>query len=140
MVTFVLATYALVTFVHISNISAVTGPILTKHFGPNFFGVIIFVDQNVLGQNFFKTQNIIRAQRFQTRNFIGPKKNSNSNFRRTQIFFNLFFTDQIFGLTILFKNIFQIFFEPKIVFQTRIFFRSQNCQTINVFGSKKKNF
>ena len=59
MVTFVLATYALVTFVHISNISAVTGPILTKLFGPNFFGVIIFVDQNVLGQNFFKTQNFI---------------------------------------------------------------------------------
>ena len=46
MVTFVQATYALVTFVHISNISAVTGPILIKLFGPNFFGVIIFVDQN----------------------------------------------------------------------------------------------
>ena len=54
--TFVQATYALVTFVHISNISAVIGPILIKLFGPNFFGVIIFVDQNVLGQNFFKTQ------------------------------------------------------------------------------------
>ena len=56
MVTFVLATYALVTFVHISNISAVTGLILTKLFGPDFFGVKIFVDQNVLGQNqiFFK--------------------------------------------------------------------------------------
>ena len=47
--TFVLEAYALATFVHISNISAVTGPILTKLFGPNFFGVIIFVDQNVLG-------------------------------------------------------------------------------------------
>ena len=64
MVTFVQATYALVTFVHISNISAVTGPILIKLFGPNFFGVIIFVDQNVLGQNIFQTQNFIRAQSF----------------------------------------------------------------------------
>ena len=64
MVTFVQATYALVTFVQISNISAVTGPILTKLFGPNLCGVIIFVDQNVLGQNFFQTQNFIRAQSF----------------------------------------------------------------------------
>ena len=55
MVTFVQATYALVTFVQITNISAVTGLILTKPFGPNFFGVIIFLDQNVFGQNFFKT-------------------------------------------------------------------------------------
>ena len=46
MVTFVQATYALVTFVQISNISAVTGPILTKLFGPNLCVVIIFVDQN----------------------------------------------------------------------------------------------
>ena len=43
--TFVQATYALVTCVQISNISTVTGPILTKLFGPNFFG-----------QNFFKKQ------------------------------------------------------------------------------------
>ena len=64
MVTFVLATYALVTFVHISNISAVTGPILTKLFGPNFFGVMIFVDQNVLGQNFFKTQKLLGPKVF----------------------------------------------------------------------------
>ena len=55
MVEFVLATYALVTFVQISNISAVTGPILTKLCGPNLCGVIIFVDQNFLGQNFFYT-------------------------------------------------------------------------------------
>ena len=50
MVTFVLATYALATFFHISNISAVIGPILTKLFGPNFFGIIIFVEQNVVAQ------------------------------------------------------------------------------------------
>ena len=49
MVTFVLATYAMVAFVYISNISAVTGPILTKLFGPNLQGVIIFVEQKVFG-------------------------------------------------------------------------------------------
>ena len=38
MVTFVKATYVLATFVHIRNISAVTDPILTKLFGPNFWG------------------------------------------------------------------------------------------------------
>ena len=53
MVTLVQATYALVTFVQISSISAVTGPILTKFFEPNFLWVKIFVDQYVLGQNFF---------------------------------------------------------------------------------------
>ena len=52
MVIFVQETDALAIFVHITNISAVTGPILTKLFGPKFFGVIIFVDQNVLGQTF----------------------------------------------------------------------------------------
>ena len=58
------------TFVHISNISDVTGPILTKLFGPNFFEIMIFVDKNVLGQNFF-----------------GPKFFLNTNFFKPQIFF-----------------------------------------------------
>ena len=65
MVTFDQATYALVTFVHISNISAVTGLILTKLFLPNLFGSI-FVDQNVLRQNFFGPENLFE-------NIFGPK-------------------------------------------------------------------
>ena len=65
MVTFVQETYALVTlFVQISNISAVTGPILTKPFGPNLSVVIIMMDQNVLGQKKIPDQNSIRAQSF----------------------------------------------------------------------------
>ena len=64
MVTFVQAPYALMAFVQISNISAVTGPILTKLFEPNLCGVLNFVDQNVLLQNFFQTQNFIKAQSF----------------------------------------------------------------------------
>ena len=35
-VTFVQATFVLVTFVHIRNILAVTDPILTKRLGPDF--------------------------------------------------------------------------------------------------------
>ena len=64
MVTFVQETYALVTFVQISNMSAVSGPILTTLFGPNLCGVIIFVAQNALGQNFFQTQNLLGPKVF----------------------------------------------------------------------------
>ena len=64
MVTFVQATYALVTFVQISNISAVTGSILTKTFGPNFLGVKIFVNQNVLERNFFGPTFFLNPQVF----------------------------------------------------------------------------
>ena len=48
MVTFVQATYALATFVHIINISPVPDPILTKLFGPNFLGLYFWT------QNFFE--------------------------------------------------------------------------------------
>ena len=44
--TFVQATFLLGTFVHISNISDLTDPILTKLLGPNFLGASIFVGQN----------------------------------------------------------------------------------------------
>ena len=132
MVTFVLATYALVTFVHISNISAVTGPILTKLFGPNFFGVIIFVDQNVLGQNFFKTQNFIRAQSFQTRNFIGPKENFELKFL---LYPKL--DEKFFGPTIFFEKIFptkNLFWSEISLFQ--IFFQIRNFFGPKLFRSK----
>ena len=80
MVTFVLATYAMVIIVHISNISAVSGPILSKLFGPNFFGVMMFVDQNVLGQNFFLSGPKV----FRPEILLDPKKISKSNFLPTQ--------------------------------------------------------
>ena len=55
--TFVHATFVLATFVHISNISAVADPILTKLLYP-IFGALIFVDHIFLtkllqAQNFF---------------------------------------------------------------------------------------
>ena len=45
-VTFAQATFLLGTFVHISNISDLTEPILTKLLGSNFLGPSIFVGQD----------------------------------------------------------------------------------------------
>ena len=74
MLRFVQATFALVTFVHISNMSAVTGPILTTLFGPNFFGVIFF----------FSKHNILLGPKdFRPEILLDSKKNLNSNFLRT---------------------------------------------------------
>ena len=67
MVTFVQATY--MPWWHF-NMSAVTGPILTKKFGPNL-GVIIFVDQTSLGTNLFQ-KKISEPKFFSKKNF-GPK-------------------------------------------------------------------
>ena len=47
-VMFVQATYVLVTFVQLSNISAVTVSILTKHFGTDFLWALIFKDQHCI--------------------------------------------------------------------------------------------
>ena len=58
---FVQATYALATFVHISNILTITYQISTKPFGPNFLRVLIFVD------HMFQTKHLL------TQIFFGPK-------------------------------------------------------------------
>ena len=95
--------YVLVTFVHIRNISAVTGPILTKLFGP-----IIVVDQNVLGQNFYRSKffshpKFFKTQKFfQSQNFFGPKSFSTQNCFRPKFFpdtklFSALFSDSIFS-------------------------------------------
>ena len=77
MVTFGQEAYALTTFVQIRYISAVTGPILTTLFGPNVSGVIIFVDQNILGPTFlrprfFQIQNIFQTQILLGQKIYGP--------------------------------------------------------------------
>ena len=46
-ITFVQATFVLMAFVHIRNISAVTDTIVTKLLGPHL-GALIFVDQQCL--------------------------------------------------------------------------------------------
>ena len=135
MVIYVLATYALVTFVHISNISAVTGPILTKLFGPNLLGVIIFVDQNVFGFNLFWPRFVgpqcFLGQKFLTSNFIEPKKKLNSKFFWTQNFSDpKFFLGQIFFLEIILGQKFLLdpnfcfkhfFLDPKFIWAQKIF-------------------
>ena len=154
MVTFVQTTYALATFVHITNISAVTGPILTKLFGLHFLGGMIFVDLNLLGPNFIKTHfffehqffraqifsgpKIFFKQFFPTKNFFGPNIFLDPNFFRNPIFFQEFFSvpkvkKKIKPKVYLGPNIFlfTIFIGPKKnvkpqIFQTPKFFQTQN--------------
>ena len=57
------ATYALVTFVHMCNISALIDPILTKLFGPNILGAL-----NLFGPNLKYGPNLLWTR------FFGPKK------------------------------------------------------------------
>ena len=110
-VRFVQATYALATFVHISIISPVTSPIVTELFGPNFLGVIVFRDQNVLGpnllflKNFFQAKNLFGLKDYSTLQFLWTQKFLDPTFLWTQSFFwpiffflpNFFWTQYLFG-------------------------------------------
>ena len=116
MVTFVQARYALVTFVQINNISAVTDPILTKFFGPNFGGP--FLDQGIFIPKSFWPKFFLTRFSFDL-NFFSP---------------NFFWTKLL--LT-------KVFFGPKF-FWTRFFsdlnslypqFSWQNFWTQNLFHS-----
>ena len=74
--------YVMVTFVNISNISAVTDLIFTKLLGPNFLGALIFLGQNLFllkysfGRNIFFSQiflpTIFCTQNFLDQNFFEP--------------------------------------------------------------------
>ena len=66
--TFVQATYLLATFVYISNISAVTDLILTKFFGPNFWGLLL-LSKNFFLPNFFFTKYSLNQICFLTQHF-----------------------------------------------------------------------
>ena len=124
----------MVTFVHISNISAVTGPILTKLFWPNFFGVIIFVDQNVHGQNFFGPKCFLNITFFSRPKFCYASKFVDQKYHwtqqnfQTQFFLDLkffgpkiFLSDPEFFCTQNFSTLFQI----KIFFWTHYFFQKK---------------
>ena len=67
--TFVQATYVLVAFVYISNISATTALILTNIFGPNLLGGLfyvhhIFLDQTSFDQDIFWTHKYLNLTCF----------------------------------------------------------------------------
>ena len=97
MMTCVHATYVLVTFVHISNISAVIDPILTKLFGPNILGASIFVNKFFFGTRFFCTKSFFEPNFFNELNLLeqwGPyflKTFFLTKFLLTQIFLDHFF-------------------------------------------------
>ena len=107
MVTFVQATYALAAFVHITNISAVTGPILTKLFGTPFFGDI-FVVLNVLGPNFIRHTFFLNPKFFYGSNFFFWPKSFFKQFFPTKIFFgsNLFLDANFFSEPKFFQEFF----------------------------------
>ena len=78
MVTFVKATFVLVTFVHIGNILAVTDPILTKRLGPDFLQALtslieIFLPKFSLTQIFGTLKIFVLDTNFCGTIFFGPK-------------------------------------------------------------------
>ena len=106
--------YALATFLHITNISAVTGPILT--FWTPILGGHKFL--NVLGPNFIRHTF-----------FSGP------NLFRDQ---NFFWTPKFFQTIISNQNIFldQTFFWPQIFFRTPNFFQEFFLSQKKILNSK----
>ena len=120
MVTFVQATYVQATFVYISNISAVTDPILTKLFWPKFLGShfiglsIFFKPKLFLDPKYF-------SKIFSVQNFFGPK-----NICGAYIFLDpKFFSDPKF------------FFQTKTFFLTKHFLK-KNCR-LKIFQNKNSD-
>ena len=88
-VTIVQETFVLVTFVHMSNLSAATEPIFKKLFGPNFLGGRIFfrpkfcyiqsfwepkfLDLHIFGAKIFLDPKSFWTKLFWTQKFVGPK-------------------------------------------------------------------
>ena len=118
----------LVTFVQISNISAITDLILIKL---SFFlwgGALIFVGQHFCGANFyrskyFQTQNTSQTQNlFRAQSFLDTKFFSNIfsklKYFGPQIFLVQKFLPKDFNRSKIFQtlNFFRIFFEPKFIF------------------------
>ena len=99
-VKFFQATYALVKFVNISNCSAVSDPILTKLFGPNFLGVLIFLGQQIFYLSFFEPD------------FFWPKICCIQNFLDTIFLIKNFLVSKSFWTQILDS----IFLDPKFFF------------------------
>ena len=125
MVSIVQATYSLATFVHISNVSAVTSPTLTKLFGPIFWGVIIFVGQNVLQPNSYRPE-FISHPKFLDQQFYWTQKIFQTNIFSDPKFFQAqnFSPDQNFFLTqnLISKTFFRLtHFRPIISLDPKVF-------------------
>ena len=122
-VTFVPATYPGDICPNKRYILAVTGPILTKLFGPNLYGVIISVCSKMfLDKTFSRPKILLWPKVFKPENLKDPKNILNSNFFQTKIFFKPIncFSDPKCFLT---HNLFSINISgPKINFAPQFFF------------------
>ena len=135
MIRFFQATYVLATFVHISNISGVTNPILTELFGSNFLGS--FDPKLFLTQKFFRNKCFLGPTTFWPVILLDPKKFLSSKFFRYKfIFFTSFFRPKSFvRVKISLDPIFlwkHIFFGPNICFGLIDFHWRQGIQTFQV--------
>ena len=92
-VTLVPATYVQVTS-YISNISAITAPILTKIFAPNILGGLIFVRYILLDQTFFDPNTFLTQKCFGPNCFFHPECFG------PKFFIPKIFGSKIFGLKI----------------------------------------
>ena len=127
MVTFVQATYALLTFVHISCYWSD----LDKLVGPNFFGIMILGTKTFFEktssdpiflslQNFFPDKkNLLGPKNFRPKSLLDLKKIRIQIFFGPEIFFrpNIFFRPKIFWT----QNFSNVFFQIKIFFGPTIF-------------------
>ena len=111
MVTFVLAIYALATLAHISNISAVTGPIFTVW--TQFCGVHNFCGPKCSWTKHLQTQFFLRHKFFSD-----PKSFQRPTFLDQQIYWTqkIFKPQIFFSDTIFFENFFRhkLYLVPKI--------------------------
>ena len=91
MVTFVKATFVLVTFVHIGNILAVTDPIFTKRLGPDFLQALtslieIFLPKFSLAQIFGTLEIFFWTPIFAEQFFLDPKCLRHEHFLDSKLF------------------------------------------------------
>ena len=126
-VTFIQATYTLAPFVHISNISAVTAPILTIfcHMSRGHVDPIFLEAQMILHTLFFWSIGFLTKnfwhKFFWTQNFSGHKTFSGHNFFWPQIFWpQNFFRLNIIVDQIYWANIFSQFLLDPHFFGTKI--------------------
>ena len=128
-VTLVQAIYVLVTFIHFSNISAITAPILSKNLS-QFLGDLIFVN-HFLFTKLLLTQIVFGPKVFFLPKYFWPK-----------FFENFFWTHNFFQGPTFFCP--KMFFGPKIFVDPKIFFWPQIFLGPNFFLYKNfcwpKNF
>ena len=117
-VTFVQATFVMLIFVHISNISAVTNPMFTKLFRPNFWRSRIFFYQNLVTSKLFWNQNVLGQHFFGAKIFFELR-----SFRTPQSFWLKFCQPRTFiGPTFLYPELLdQNFFGIKIFLDLKFF-------------------